>query len=838
MDADCLSGNYCAAGVCTPVLANGGACGAANQCASGQCVDGVCCATACNGQCQACDVPGSAGTCTNVAGAPHGARQACASDGSVCGGVCDGSSATACAYPAAETSCRGASCAVGVATLSAACDGAGRCPALQTQGCSPYLCGAQACLGNCVSNADCVSGSFCSAGVCAPLLANGAACAGGNQCTSGQCVDGVCCNVACGGQCQACDVPGQVGTCANVVGAPHGSRQACGSDGTACGGSCDGSDATQCAYPGASVECRAGSCSAGVMTEPAACNGSGTCPARVQDACGPAGCSGAVCATTTTCSSDAQCAATASCVAGVCQPKGAPGVWLVAGSGGCASGGAGSLAPLLALTLVGVWRAFRRRTALLVAVLAASGVARAQTVPVQPQFDADRFNPGAGSSDILSVGSASVPEHMSVHFSLFSSYARDPLRLIAVADSSFQVSLLHSQTLMHLGASIGLFDRFELGLTLPFLVAQSASANDLLGPLIAPGEGIGDLRLVPKAQLWRSELLAVALAAPLTLPTGRGDAFLSHGTATLAPELRVETDALPVRLAASSGIVLRRGRDFANLSVGNALTYGLAGELPFSVLGQRLAALGTLAGEVELGQPGSVERPLELLAAVRWLLPANLAVTVGGGPGLTNGYGTPRYRAFAGISFDPPRIVQRSLPRPPIMVQEAPAPAPAEPAPAPVAVAEGPPPLPALTPVAVAPAPTPGIERTVRNGRLALLVQVQFAYNAATILPVSIPLLDQVVEVLRSTPEIRKVRIEGHTDGSGKPRHNRRLSQRRAESVLRHLVAAGIEASRLKAKGLGADRPLVANDTAANRAKNRRVEFVVLDGPKPEVAQH
>jgi len=863
VDSDCLSGNYCAAGVCTPQNGPGIACGGANQCASGQCVDGVCCATACNGQCQACDVPGSAGTCTNVIGAPHGARQACASDGSACGGVCDGSSATACAYPAAETSCRGASCAAGVATLQAACDGAGRCPPRQTQGCSPYLCGPQACLGNCTSDADCVSGNFCAAGICTPLLANGGRCAGASQCASGQCVDGVCCNAACGGQCQACDVPGQVGSCANAVGAPHGSRQACASDGTACGGACDGSDATQCAYPGATVECRAGSCSAGVMTEPAMCNGSGNCPAKVQDACGAGGCSGAVCAAT--CSSDAQCATNASCVAGQCQPKGTPGVWLVAGSGGCASGGGGGLAPL-ALALVGLWRACRRRTAqrravalvlarnaVLAASFAASAVAQAQTaVPVQPQFNTDRFSPGAGSADILSVGSASVPEHLDVHLSIFSSYARDPLRLLAVADSTQQVRLLHSQTLTHLGASVALFGRFEVGLTLPVLIAQSASSNDLLGPLIAPGQGMGDVRLVPKAQLWRSEILAVAVATPLTLPTGRGDAFLSYGSVTLTPELRVESNALPVRVAASTGIALRRGREFVNLSVGNALTYGLAGEIPFSWLGQRLAALATLAGEVELQQSGGVERPMELLAAVRWLLPANLTFTFGGGPGLTNGYGTPRYRMFAGISFDPSPALRRSMPKPPVMVQDVPMPAPAPlpapadpaaPADAPVAVAEAPPAPPAPSPATPAPAvplalaPTPGLQRAVRDGHLALLVQVQFAHDAANILPVSLPLLDQVIEVLRNMPEIRTVRIEGHTDGRGKPAYNRRLSQHRAESVLRHLMAAGIDASRLRAKGFGADRPIVPNDTQANRAKNRRVEFVVLDGPQPDVAQ-
>lgn len=128
----------------------------------------------------------------------------------------------------------------------------------------------------------------------------------------------------------------------------------------------------------------------------------------------------------------------------------------------------------------------------------------------------------------------------------------------------------------------------------------------------------------------------------------------------------------------------------------------------------------------------------------------------------------------------------------------------------------------------------PPLERTVRDGHLALLAHVQFAHDAATILPISRPLLDQVVQLLKESPEIGKVRIDGHTDGRGKPGYNRRLSQRRAEAVLRYLVGAGIDTSRLKARGFGAIRPIVSNDTAPNRAKNRRVEFVVLDGPKPD----
>jgi outer membrane protein OmpA-like peptidoglycan-associated protein len=198
---------------------------------------------------------------------------------------------------------------------------------------------------------------------------------------------------------------------------------------------------------------------------------------------------------------------------------------------------------------------------------------------------------------------------------------------------------------------------------------------------------------------------------------------------------------------------------------------------------------------------------------------------------------------FAGIGFDPAVAarMRRKEPAPVPVVQEPPAAppvvaeAPPAPPPQPSQPVQAPPPAPPEPPAIAPPKPpeAPHVERTVRDGHLALLAQVQFAHDKATILPVSAPLLAEVAAVLRESPEIRKVRVEGHTDNHGKPAYNRRLSQRRAESVLRYLVGAGIARSRLLAKGFGADHPIVPNDTAGNRAKNRRVEFVVLDGPKP-----
>ncbi|ERJ60667.1 OmpA family protein [Sphingobacterium paucimobilis] len=70
------------------------------------------------------------------------------------------------------------------------------------------------------------------------------------------------------------------------------------------------------------------------------------------------------------------------------------------------------------------------------------------------------------------------------------------------------------------------------------------------------------------------------------------------------------------------------------------------------------------------------------------------------------------------------------------------------------------------------------------------------------------------------------INIEGHTDNTGDAEHNKKLSGERANAVLKALTADGIDKSRLKAQGFGAERPLVANDSEGNKAKNRRVELV------------
>lgn len=88
--------------------------------------------------------------------------------------------------------------------------------------------------------------------------------------------------------------------------------------------------------------------------------------------------------------------------------------------------------------------------------------------------------------------------------------------------------------------------------------------------------------------------------------------------------------------------------------------------------------------------------------------------------------------------------------------------------------------------------------------------------------------LDTLLDVVNRCPGL-KVEVAGHTDNVGGDAANQTLSKRRATSVVGYLTAKGVVAGRLTAQGLGAAEPLVANDSDENRARNRRIEFKVVE---------
>jgi len=122
--------------------------------------------------------------------------------------------------------------------------------------------------------------------------------------------------------------------------------------------------------------------------------------------------------------------------------------------------------------------------------------------------------------------------------------------------------------------------------------------------------------------------------------------------------------------------------------------------------------------------------------------------------------------------------------------------------------------------------PPPGPDKIILTpSNIAIIDKIQFETGKADLKPVSFPVLDDVVRVMKENPQIEEVVVEGHTDSTGTADINRKLSQGRAESCMKYIVSKGVKQGRLTAQGYGPDRPIAPNDTEANRARNRRVEM-------------
>ncbi len=110
---------------------------------------------------------------------------------------------------------------------------------------------------------------------------------------------------------------------------------------------------------------------------------------------------------------------------------------------------------------------------------------------------------------------------------------------------------------------------------------------------------------------------------------------------------------------------------------------------------------------------------------------------------------------------------------------------------------------------------------------------INFASGSSAIPADAKPIIDKAAEVLKKQPDGAVVEIGGHTDSDGNDDANLKLSQARADSVKKSLVALGVKDAMLAAKGYGETVPVAANDTSDNKFKNRRIEYKTADGSSP-----
>lgn len=109
-----------------------------------------------------------------------------------------------------------------------------------------------------------------------------------------------------------------------------------------------------------------------------------------------------------------------------------------------------------------------------------------------------------------------------------------------------------------------------------------------------------------------------------------------------------------------------------------------------------------------------------------------------------------------------------------------------------------------------------------------VLDPVAFKPGTAELDPSAFPILDSVVSTFQNNPNILEVEVQSHTDDRGDDDANLKLSQERAQVVMKYLVDKGVAQARLTARGYGETQPLDRATTPEARAKNERVEFLIL----------
>ena len=143
-----------------------------------------------------------------------------------------------------------------------------------------------------------------------------------------------------------------------------------------------------------------------------------------------------------------------------------------------------------------------------------------------------------------------------------------------------------------------------------------------------------------------------------------------------------------------------------------------------------------------------------------------------------------------------------------------------------VTVEPTPPPAPPVVPTP-APAPAPVVVAAPTSEKVTFAADAFFDFDKSILKPEAKVKLDDMAAKLKGV-DLEVIVAVGHTDSIGTDAYNQKLSERRADAVKAYIVSIGIDAKRVFSEGKGESQPAVDNKTAANRAKNRRVEIEVV----------
>ncbi len=474
------------------------------------------------------------------------------------------------------------------------------------------------------------------------------------------------------------------------------------------------------------------------------------------------------------------------------------------------------------------------------AALAAALVCAAAGPAAADGLDGERFAPAVGAEGGFVHEHPAVPFHLGFGLGLFLHLADDQIVEVDANDDVIGKPLDTGLT-ADLVASLGLLGRLELGLHLPLHLVYD---GDPYGTLAA-GAGLGDLRFVPKLAIVRRGSLdrhfLLGLAVPVGFPTGDDDALRGAGGFTVGPQLLAAGHFGGIGVGASVGYRWRSQHP-AGLPWGDGVAFGPWISLAVT---ESLALRAEAYAEKTVGADvAGADLPVEVLGGIEVRI-GGVALYGGGSFGLTDGIGDPDFRIIGGIRYRknaPARQGFKDSDGDRVLDKDDAAPYEPEDedgyrdddgAPEPDNDGDG---------VLDADDECPELRgeperrgcpaRTyvkIEDGKIVIIGKVQFQTGSTEIDRNSDALLDQIAQALDANPQVKKIRIEGHTDDVGDAASNQKLSEQRASSVKKALEKRGVDGDRLDTRGLGETRPIAPNASPGGRQKNRRVEFIIVE---------
>ena len=271
-------------------------------------------------------------------------------------------------------------------------------------------------------------------------------------------------------------------------------------------------------------------------------------------------------------------------------------------------------------------------------------------------FAVNRFEPAEAGSDWFASESLDFRGHVRPAIGLTVDYAHKPLVLYD-ANGDEVDALIDSQLTAHLGASLLLWERLRLGLSIPLVLTQSGEQGSVPGTAIeySGDTALGDIRLGADVRL-AGEYggpFSIALGLQAHLPTGDRAAYSGDGAVRLTPRLLIAGDIAVLAYSLRSGVAYRAQDDgIANVPTGTEFTFGASLGLRFGglLLGPELYGTTVISdGDAAFKKATT---PLELLFGIHYKL-TNWIFGLGVGPGLTQGLGAPAFRVLGSIEWAP-----------------------------------------------------------------------------------------------------------------------------------------------------------------------------------------